>query len=333
MIRATSDAEVRALIDALDQSPPARRESAIARLSILGSRAVGRLVSAYESTTDRTRQLAILRVLQTTADERALPVARRGLHAGGDLAVAAVALLRALLEQGSGATHAGALDLLLAVSNDGGMERRIRAAAVDALTSAPDDIRDAIGHRFDGVGSEEDVVWEDAGEGRLPEEPAALMEALDGRAARAPLPVVLRIIEALRTRERTAGAAHREWQAVRGALHQVAAARRSRIALYDLRETIEAARTPLPASFLSAVQEIGEPSCLEALASAYARAGAREMRWQRQLSEAFHGLARQLGLTRRHAAMRRALALAPGLSRTAPSASSTLRRPAGASAQ
>jgi hypothetical protein len=262
VIRATSDAEVRALIDALDENPPVRRESAIARLSILGSRAVGRLVSSYESTTDRTRQLAILRVLQTTADERALPVARRGLHEGGDLAVAAVALLRALLEQGSGATHAGALDLLLAVSSDERRERRIRAAAVDALTSAPDDIREAIGHRFDGVGSEGDVVWDDAAEGRLPEEPAALMEALDGRAERAPLPVVLRIIQALRAREGTAGTANREWQAVRGALHQVAAARRSRIALYDLRETIEAARTPLPASFLSAVQEIGEmPRC------------------------------------------------------------------------
>ena len=42
--------------------------------------------------------------------------------------------------------------------------------------------------------------------------------------------------------------------AVRGALHQALALRGSRVALYDLRETIERPPAPLPSSFLAALQ-------------------------------------------------------------------------------
>jgi hypothetical protein len=309
-IRATADAEVRTLIDALGQDP-ARREAAVARLSILGSRAVGRLVSTWASTTDRAQQLAILRVLQTCADERALPIAGRALQAGGDVSVEAVALLRSLLERGGRGTHTRALDMLLAASNDPSQERRTRAAAVDVLTHAPDDIRQAIGGRYAGVGSERDVTWEDAVAARLPEDPAALADAIDSRAERAPLPEVLRVIEAVRARESADDPRRSEWQAVRGALHHVAAARGSRVALYDLRETLEAARAPLPAAFLSAVRLIGDASCLEPLAAAFRQAAG--VRWQRELAETFHEVAQRLKLTKRHAAMRRALAAAPGL--------------------
>jgi hypothetical protein len=313
IVRATADAEVRALIDALGDGTPARREAAIARLSILGSRAVARLVGAAESTADRARQLAILRVLQASADERALPVARRAVQAGGDLAVAAISLLTVLLERGRGETHARALDLLLAVSNDPRQERRVRAAAVDALTSASQDIRDAFGQQFAGIGSERDATWEEAIEARLPEDPAALADAVDSRAERAPLLEILRVIEAVRARESAEGPRQAEWQAVRGTLHQVAAARGSRVALYDLRETLEAARAPLPAAYLSAVRIIGDADCIEALAAAFRRATTAA--WQHQLADTFHELAKRLKLTRRHAAMRRALAAAPDLDR------------------
>jgi hypothetical protein len=252
-------------------------------------------------------------VLQASADERALPVARRALEAGGDLAVGAISLLTTFLERGRGETHARALDLLLAVSNDPNQERRVKAAAVDALTSASDDIRAALGQLFAGIGSERDATWEEAVEARLPEDPAALADAVDSRAERAPLLEILRVIEAVRARESADGPRQAEWQMVRGTLHHVAAARGSRVALYDLRETLEAARAPLPAAYLSAVQMIGDAACLEALAATFTHA--TTVGWQRQLAETFHELARRLKLTRRHAAMRRALAMAPGLMR------------------
>lgn len=313
MIRATADAEIRSLIDALRDGPPTRRDAAIARLNVLGSRAVARLIAACDATTDRWQQLAILGILQGSADERAFPIAERALPAGGDLGIAAVGLLHALVTGGNAATHARALDMLLIASNDGRLERRTRAAALDALARAPHDIREAVRDRIAEVGSEADATWDDAVEGRLPEDPAALMEAVDGCAGRAPLPCVLRVIDAVRARETTGDPRQREWQAVRGALHEVAAARGSRVAVYDLRETLDAARASLPLSFLSAAERLGDPSCLDALAAAYSRA--EDADWRRELAHAFHALARRLRLTKRHAAMRRALARAPSLGR------------------
>ena len=55
---------------------------------------------------------------------------------------------------------------------------------------------------------------------------------------------------------------------MRGALHQALAARDSRLALYDLRDSLlEPDR--LPVAFLAALEDIGDATCLETLAAAY----------------------------------------------------------------
>ena len=54
--------------------------------------------------------------------------------------------------------------------------------------------------------------------------------------------------------------------------------RGSRIALYDLRETVECATEPIALEFLAALNTLGDPSCLEGLAKAY---GATADRWWR----------------------------------------------------
>ena len=313
MIRST-DGQVRELIDALGTDDPARREAAIARLNIIGSRAVARLIATYEHTDERPRQLAILRVLETSADERAFPVVRDALAAGGDLAVAAVAVLRELLGR-PGPTQVAALDLLLAASNDVTTARRVRAAAAQALTGAPADVRSAVARQFPDTGSADDAVWEDAVEERLPEDPAVLRDAMDGHAEQAPLPVLRRIVEAVRGREEAeAGRASvKEWRELRGALHKILACRGSRIALYDLRETLERTGEPLPASFLDAIGRIGDESCLQAVATALSQAPPRDLRWRHELAQAFRAIATRERLTARHAAMRRALARAPEL--------------------
>jgi hypothetical protein len=102
-----------------------------------------------------------------------------------------------------------------------------------------------------------------------------------------------------------------EWRAVRGAVHQALAARNSRLALYDLRDSLlDAGR--LPVTFLAALEEIGDATCLEALASAYetsSRSG--DPWWREHVAAAFRAIVQREGLTRRHAAVKRALARWP----------------------
>ena len=159
-----------------------------------------------------------------------------------------------------------------------------------------------------------EALWQDALAGHLPDDPRQLREAISARAPDAPLADLRRLIEAIAERERaqTKPPAINDWKAARGALHQVLALRGSRVALYDLRETFERASEPLPSPFLAAVTIVGDDSCIEPLAAAYANAGA-DPRWKHLLAQAFHEIVRRERITRRHSALRRALVRAPEL--------------------
>jgi hypothetical protein len=304
------DADVPSLIQGLREAGD-RREAAIARLTIAGKRAVARLVEAYPSTTDREVQIAILRVLEAIGDERALGVAVQAVGARGDVAVAGVAVLRELLGRRQGSADVKALDALLALARDDSAERRVRAAAIGALEHAPPDVREALGD-LEVDQSADRALWEDALAGHLPDDPSGLRDAIPDRAASAALADLRRLIETVAAREQTTGQRHtEEWLAVRGVLHQALALRGSRIALYDLRETLERSEGPLPSPFLGALQTIGDDSCLEPLAGAFTRA--RDARWQHQLAQAFREIVKRERITKRHSALRRALGKAPGL--------------------
>ena len=264
--------DVRALLQALGQDGD-RREAAIARLTILGSRVVPQLVATFESPADRDRQIAVLRVLEAIADERGLPVARAAVASGGDVALAAVAVLRELLTKPTRGADVQALDLLLDMARDSRSDRRLRAAAREALDNAPEDVRAAVRT----LGTPEDPVealWQDALAGHLPDDARQLREAVSARAADTPLADLRRLIEAIAERERaqTKQPASHDWTAARGAVHQALALRGSRVALYDLRETFERASGPLPSPFLAAVTIVGDDSCVEPLAAAFAHA-------------------------------------------------------------
>jgi hypothetical protein len=306
-----TDPDVPTLIEAL-RGDGNRREAAIARLLIVGTRAVGGLLETYQATSDRPLQIAILRVLEASGDVRALGVAQHAIAGRGDLAIAGIAVLRELLGRRQGSTEVDALDLLLAIARDPSAERRVRAAAVRALDNAPEDVRKAMG-ALGGEQSPDDALWEDAIAGHLPDAPGGLRDAIPAHAASAPLADLRRLIEAVGARQQQASgqAAAREWLALRGAIHQALALRGSRIALYDLRDTFEQAAGALPSSFLGAVQMVGDESCLEPLAAAFGRTG--DERWQHQLAQAFHEIVRRERMTKRHSALRRALARAPAI--------------------
>lgn len=304
--------DVRALLQALGQDGD-RREAAIARLTILGTRVVPQLITEYSRTDDRDRQIALLRVLEATADERTFPVAETAIAAGGDVAVAAIAVLRELLTRTIRGADVKALDLLLSIAREGTHDRRLRAAAREALDAAPQDVRDALG----ALGTSEDqgeALWQDALGGHLPDDVRQLRDAIATHAETAPLPDLRRLIERMIERERAQkkAAAINEWRAARGAVHQALALRGSRVALYDLREAFEQASNALPSSFIGAVTLIGDESCVEPLASAYANAGA-DARWQQQVAQAFREIVKRERLTKKHSALRRALSKAPDL--------------------
>jgi HEAT repeat protein len=144
----------------------------------------------------------------------------------------------------------------------------------------------------------------------LPDDPRLVQTAVTSAADTAPLPELLSIIERIRDRERTEPADRRmEWTTARAAVHHALAKRGSRIALYDLRESLGTAREPLPVEFVSALSAIGDASCLEPIAGAYAHAGGRAASsddwWRRHLAEAFRTIVVREKITRRHAVMKR----------------------------
>ena len=314
-IKPSAAAEIRALLDGLASGDEMRRESAIARLAIIGERAVDRLIDTY-GTADRATRVAILRTAEAIADPRMIPVAADALGGGGDLAVAGASALRALLESPNETAAARALDALVATALDRGAERRVRVAAFDALSELPPAVREPIAealrddpdralHQQATAVSREtaavDAAWQDALEERLPDDPVVLREAVKARAGSAPLGSLQKLVDAVRLREAEAGVDRAaEWQHVRGAIHQALALRGSRVAVYDLRETLETASAALPPTFMAALHAVGDESCLPALAAAHKRA--TDDRWRAQLEAAFQGIVRRDKLGRKRTA-------------------------------
>jgi len=328
VIKASPSAEIRTLIEALSDADEVPREAAIARLAIIGARTVDRLIDEYGKTADRRTHVAILRALEAIGDYRSGRLARQAIASGGDVAVAAAAVLRTLLTSPHNPSAVDALDTLVAVALDRTSAHRLRFAALEALQDLPGDLRariDAAVQADPGGGLREaaqaadtdaaraDAIWRDAVEGRLPDDPNALREAMTTRAAAAPLNTLRRMIDAVRAKEREGVAG---WLMLRGSLHQALALRGSRVALYDVRESLEGDERPLPVSFLAALHALGDVSCLEPLAAAWSRAALEPPgdndRWRGQLALAFRAIARRERITRRHAVIKRIAAKWPG---------------------
>ena len=302
-IKPPPGAEIRDLVTALDAEDAVTRESAVARLRLLVPRGVDALLRAYAAASPVAR-VGILRTLESAASPRVLPIAREALAAGGtDAHLAAIALLRALTVAGHADASRDALDALVAVALDDSRSAAVREAARDAAGLPPPT----------GTPHREDDVWTAALAGQLPASPDALKHAVNARRETARLTDLQRLVDCVRVRERKEDdpARREQWRVVRGAVHQALAARNSRLALYDLRDSLlEPER--LPVAFLAAIEEIGDASCVETLAAAYDASSRRcDTWWREHLASAFHAIVHREGLTRRHAAIKRALARWP----------------------
>ena len=298
------------------------REGAIARLTVIGGRAVERLTALVERREAApSSRVAALRALEGIADQRALDASLRAIDdPDAGVAQAAVRVARIFLR---GPRGAAVVDRLTEVALNRTRSEPIRLAAIGALSAlesstlqplrealeddASENIRD-LAQRTRPLAVEPgdfEGYLRQAVERRLPDDPVALRHAIAQASEALSLPLLHQLVE--RIREREAGettAVRAEWMAARAAAHVALASRGSRLGLYDIRETLETATGPLPVGFLSALTAVGDVSCLEPIAAAFDRAGGpggtREDWWHRHLASAFRVIVARERLTRRH---------------------------------
>jgi hypothetical protein len=84
------------------------------------------------------------------------------------------------------------------------------------------------------------------------------------------------------------------------------------VALYDSRETFDAAHEPLPLDFLAAATTLGDTATLEPLARAWTAAAAREAWWRDRLRDAAADIIRREKLSGRSAVVKRIRTRWPG---------------------
>jgi hypothetical protein len=324
VIKTSSSRQVAALVADLASPRELAREAAVARLAVIGARAVERVSAvAHDTQITAAARTAALRVLGAIGDARALQAAFDALNAADEaVAIAAVAVAGLHLR---GPQGTAAVDHLTALALDRSRTARVRAAAVRALqdleasTIAPliKRLRSDTSREVRAVVDPESASPRDAArlldaaaDGLLPDDPEEVRRAIIQAGRRASLPLLQRLVDRLRHHERHQTAELRaRWTTARAAAHAALAARGSRVALYDLRETLETAEAPLPVALLTAVTAIGDASCLEAMAVAFARAGHRgDADWWRQhLADAFRAVAARERITRRHVVMKKIL--------------------------
>jgi hypothetical protein len=330
LIRASSGKTVEALAADLSSSSDVARDAAVARLAVIGARAVQRVAAvAADRSTGPASRVAAFRVLEAIGDSRGLKPALAAT-ADSDISVATAALNVVALFLDDPADMA-ALDCVTAIALDRARARSIRVAAVRALLRLD---RSTIKPIIDTLASDPDAEiarashaagrrmraadrLADAAVGQLGDDPAALRAALASGAVQQTLPALHQIVDRTRIREGAVPPAERAaWTAVRAAAHAALARRGSRLALYDLRETVAAAKQPLPLDFVTALTLIGEATCLEAVAAAYVHASKRRPAddwWARQLGDAFRAIVTREQLTRRHTAVKKIERSWPGL--------------------
>jgi hypothetical protein len=338
VIKPSSEKAVDRLISDLSSGETIPRDAAVARLTVIGARAVHRLISVAASPhADAPTRSAAFRALEAIADPRSLDVALGGMaHENAEVAAAAAGVVRALLGTEK---DMAALDRLAAVALDRERATAVRLVALRALIDLgpgmaapvlaqlsrdPDttvaEVASAPPEQLSISPSDPLKLLQQTAEGGVAVEPVEVRRALAQLGAKVPLTTLLQLIERARERERaTKDAVREEWVAVRASAHAALSEHGSRLALYDLRETFEAATMPLAVEFVAAMMSVGDASCLDAVAGAYARAAsgapAREDWWRRSLADVFRAIVQREGLTRRHAVTKRIERRWPGLFR------------------
>jgi hypothetical protein len=335
-IRKSAAAEIEHLLQDLCGADAVARETAGARLAVIGVRGVPHLIEAFGHTRSAVARAAVLKVLEASPDRRSVDLASEQLHAADadpKVRAAAVALLGAHLD---GEDSARALDALSAVALDAARPDALRLQTIDVIERALPHVLKPLRKRLAQDGSAAVRGWASPGAAAAgatidpraalesvaageAADPSLLRDLVPAGSADAPLPTLHRLIEIARTREDSAPAAadRLEWRAVRGSVHLALAQRGSRVAVYDLRETLAGAADALPAGFAEAAALVGDGSCLEPVAEGLARFPATldraDQQWRDDLLRAGRAIVERERLTRRHAIIRKIARLSPAV--------------------
>ena len=278
-VKASASRTIDALVDDLTSTSAVVREAAVARLTVIGGRAVERLVTLSQSQAAAVARFGALRALEAIGDPRALAPALRAVDdRDADVATAAIGVARRFLK---GASGAKAVERLTVVALDRRRADEVRVAALRALRGLE---RSTLAPLLKSL-ADDPVV-------------AASARPSGPRSTEPPLAELLASVESARDRQR---------MPARAAAHLALARRGTRIGLYDLREWLDGAREPLPADALTALSLTGDASCLEPIAKAYSRSR------DKRLLEAFAAIMKRDRLTRRHAVIKRIERRWPGV--------------------
>jgi len=333
-IRTSSAKEIDGLIADLGSERTLAREAAIARLTVIGARAVERLVSVIERADERaSARVAALRALEGCGDTRALePALKAAADADADVAAAGVAVIRTFV---GGSHGVAAVDGLTSIGLNQQASEAVRLEAIEALgdldavttrplwqTLAADPnprIRATALKAKKGASHAAGTATEDSlalmAERGLPDDADVLSRLLATEGASTPPAHLHRIVERVREKEaREAPARRGVWTRARGGAHVALAKQASLLGLYDLRESLESAAAALPVEFLAALALIGDASCVEPIAVAHSRATDRW--WREHLADGFRAIVKRNKLTARHAVMKRIQKRWPAMLRT-----------------
>jgi len=299
MRRPSSDID--RLIAELQSPDSIRRDAAVARLRILGGRALPRLIELVAAHDSASVRALAFDALEGLDDVRVIDVAFDGLRDGDvEVVIAALGVLRRWVVEETGTRL---LDAITAIVVDRSRDARVRVAALAALSELPEHLVRPI----------RDQAPPPESAGPSLEEPLAVREWIQAYGAGATLSTLHELVTRTREREHDESSSRlrSEWLQARGRAHLALAKRESRVALYDLRETFEAATSALPQSFLSTAATIGDGSCLEPLARAWGAAG-RNLDWKHQLSTTAATIMRREKLSGRSAAVKKLRTNYPG---------------------
>lgn len=281
------------LISDLGASEPIRRDAAVARLRVAGRRALPRLSAFLASDPAPVARAAALNALDGIDDPRAVEPALAATSAPDpDVVIAALTVLRGWVAREDGTR---VLDALATLALDRERGARIRLAALDALSDLPRHLVQPILEQAPPADAR-----------ALDDDPATVRAWLAAGGRREALSVLHDLVVRVRERERTEPSpdVRHAWQTTRAAVHASLAERGSRVALYDLRETFDAATTALPPDFLTAITAIGDAGCLEPMARAWAAAPG-DTWWRQRLAGAAADIMRRTRVSGRSAVVKR----------------------------
>jgi hypothetical protein len=320
VIKRSARQEIGLLISELDSQDDLRREAAVARLTVIGTRAVDPLLAMLSSAASVTARTSALEVLESIGDVHSRTAVLALLDdENAQVAASAAGAARAFLRS---ADDTEVLDRLAAVAVDELKPDPVRLAALDALRDLGLGVLGQLWERLrqdpslavsqraareTGLADPLEEL-EAAAAGAVPETPGMLSSLVEKAGDRAPLSTLHRLVESAASAEATerASSVKAAWMKARGDVHIALARRGSRVALYDLRETAEKSAAPLPPTFIEALSTIGDAASLEALAALFARLDAESHRQSREhIGRAFRAIAQREGVTGRHAVIKR----------------------------